>query len=44
MKVVVAMYIEQREWVKAKIPLNNCQYIEKFRLVGIIYKYTKFVF
>ena len=30
------MYIEQREWVKAKIPLTNCYYIEKFRLVGII--------
>ena len=37
------MYIltEQREWVKAKILLTNFQYIEKFRLVGIIYKYTK---
>ena len=35
------MYIEEKGRVKAKILLINCQYIEKFRLVGIIYKYTK---
>ena len=38
------MYIEEGEWIKAKIYLTNYQYIEKFRLVGIIYKYTKFGF
>ena len=38
------MYIEQRWWVKAKIPFDQLQYIEKFRLAGIIYMYTKFVF
>ena len=37
----LAMYIEERKWVKAKVLLTNFQYIEKFRLVGMIYKYTK---
>ena len=37
----LAMYIEEREWVKAKVLLTNFQYIEKFRLVGMIYKYRK---
>ena len=36
--------IEQRGWVKAKILFTKCYYIEKFRLVGIIYKDTKFGF
>ena len=31
-------------WVNAQIRLTNCYYIEKFGLVGIIYKYTKFGF
>ena len=38
------MYIEETGWVKAKILLASCYYIEKFRLVKIIYKYTKFGF
>ena len=36
--------IEQRGWLKAKTLLTKCLYIENFRLVGIIYKYTKFGF
>ena len=40
----IAMYIEQRGWVKAKIFLTNYKYIEKYRFVGIIYKCTKFGF
>ena len=38
------MYIEQRIWVKGKILSTNCLHIEKFRLVGIICKYTKIDF
>ena len=38
------MYIEKAWWVKAKKLLNNCSYIEKSSLVGIIYKYPKFGF
>ena len=40
----LTMYIEEREWVKAKVLLTNFQYIEKFRLVEIIYKYIKLGF
>ena len=38
------MYIEQIGWVNAQMHLTNCSYIEKFGLVGIIYKYAKFGF
>ena len=41
--ISLAMYIEERGREKAKILLANC-YIEKFRLAGIIFKYTKFGF
>ena len=41
---IYSIYIEEREWVKAKIILSNCLYIEKFRLLGIICKCTKFGF
>ena len=39
-----SIYIEGRRWVNAQILLTNCQYIENFGLVGIIYKHTKFGF
>ena len=42
--ITQAMYIEERGWVKTKILLTNCQYIEKIRLAEIIYKYTKLGF
>ena len=42
--ITLVVYIEEKEWVKIKILLTNCQYTEKFWLVGIIYKYTKFGF
>ena len=42
--LAIYIVIKQRGWVKAKIRLTNCEYIEKFRLAGIIYKYTKFGF
>ena len=42
--VTLAMYIEGRGWVKSKILLTNCEYIEKSRLAGIIYKQRKFGF
>ena len=38
------MYNEERRWVNAKIFLTNWLYTEKFWLVGIIYRYTKFGF
>ena len=38
------MYIEERGWVNAHILLTNSYYIEKFGLVGTIYKHKKFGF
>ena len=38
------MYNEERGWVNAKIFLINWLYIEKFWLVEIICRYTKFGF
>ena len=38
------MYIEETDSVKAQILLTNYRYIEKVKLVEIIYKYTKFNF
>ena len=41
------MYIEERGWVKAKVLLTNCYYIEKYRLVSrnnIKFGYSKFGF
>ena len=42
--ITLAIYIEEKGWVKSKILLVICQYIEKIRLVRIIYKYIKFGF
>ena len=41
LEIYYSMYIEERGWVKAKIPSTNWNIL---RLVGIIYKYTKFGF
>ena len=38
------MYIEERGWVNAQNTFGQLLYIEKFGLVGITYKYTKFSF
>ena len=37
------LHVKIINWVKTKILLTNRYYIEKFRLVGIICKYTKFL-
>ena len=39
-----SVYIEERGWVNIQILSTNCFDIEKFWLLGIIYKYTKFGF
>ena len=41
---ITTMCIEERGWINAQIFLTNCYYIEKFVLVGIIYKHAKFGF
>ena len=38
------MYIEERGSVNAHMVVTNSYYIEKFGLVGTIYKYKKFGF
>ena len=42
--LTLAMCIEERGWVRAKILLTNWKYIKKSRLIGKIYKYTSSVF
>ena len=37
-------YLEKFGKIITQIFLPNCEYIEKFGSVGIIYKYTKFCF
>ena len=34
-KVYYPMYVEERGWIKAEIPLTTCSYIEGYRLVEI---------